>query len=506
MNESPSQEGQTSGPDRPRRRGIFFRVLVASAAPVVLLAVSGILIARSLATSATIDPADPGFIGFFLLAAFLAVLLSLLLTIWIDFGLQGQLRILIRSLNSGRAADLRALATGDAWGAVGVLAEETQRVLARAEEGAESTADLEQLRAAADTLTEKVRVWQQTEKTPEVEPEGPLQDLVAEIRELADRLRDRDREARDVTEMTGETVAEAQSHLTRAGKETERVGVEVSSLLTDLGELRRISDSLSPLVQQMTASQLEESPESPESQGRNRVQEHLQAARVQVSALVSRLEGIEQTAVRAALQQAAGRLLLTRSLTENDVSLAVLEDLPSPEVYELRELAERGRECADVLESLSQRIALAHEDSVIPGDEVETESRSEAARRQLHLSHSLAQTVAETRGKAERLAALSERSHRQVLQASMVSQAAAEELQGLSRRFGSGSITPAPPSEPAAKTAPKKESARAAESEGTWDSGSSPLRLLTREDVLPESEGTKSDEETGKPGDSAGDA
>ena len=101
MKETAPDGDQQSRQDPGSGRGIFFRVLVATVSPVVLLVTSGVLIDRSLYPDGAAIFSGGDFLTYFVAAGALAAFLSLILTFWIDISLRGQLRMMIRSIRSG---------------------------------------------------------------------------------------------------------------------------------------------------------------------------------------------------------------------------------------------------------------------------------------------------------------------------------------------------------------------------------------------------------------------
>jgi hypothetical protein len=514
MTETPPAQTPSSPKGSDRRRGVLLRILLASAAPAILLAAAGILIARSISPDSTGPLAGSDFTTLFLLAAVLAVLLALLLAVWINIGIRSQLGIIIRALRTSRAPEVRGLATGDAWGAIGTLAEEAQNVLARVEEGAKSTAELERLHQAADGMIEKIRSWEETESPPELEAGGPLARMTDPLRLLAERLRDRDREAREAAELTRETAAEARVRIERASREAERASLEVASLMQTLGELKRIGVSLMPLLRASPESDtLESEAAATARQLEEKLRENLEQAAKETAGLVDRLNGLERRAIRATLQQAAGRLLLARWASEHTESATPSGELPVLELAELRQLADESHEGAVALAELRGQLEEALKAAPQTRSEPVAVLPDPLTAERLELSQRFEQAIADTQAKGERLAALSERATRHAAQAVTVSESTVQDLQGLSSRF----LAPAQsiPNQPTrAASEPETSPAKPPGDVGTeaqapveeeWKTGSTPLRLLTREDVLPDEEPAAAEETDDPPGKGVGD-
>jgi hypothetical protein len=522
MTDTPPAETPSSPQGPERRRGIFFRVLLTSVAPALLVAVAGVLIARSISPDATGPLAGSGFLPLFLLAAILAVLLALLLAAWVDIGIRSQLRIVFGALRSSRAPELRGLATGDAWGVIGQLAEEAQAVLARVEEGANSTRELEQIHRSADELIERIRTWEETEDSPELQVEGPLADLTAPLGQLAIRLRSRDQELREVAELTCETAAEARSRIERANKETERAAIEVAALMGTLGEVGHIAGALSLRIREAADREAAKaaSPGPGEEENRDQLRRNLELAKRLASALSDRFGDMERRAIRAALQQAAGRLVLARWVAEHGAPAAPVDELPLLDVDELRQIASESRESAGSFDRLGEYLdeALGTLAEETPQEQIEEAGETvKAAGIRTDLCERLEYTIADARSKGERLAALAERANRHAIEGVAASESALEDLKGLSSRFQPGKSA-SPGGIAGSESGGESRAPDPAEDAGSagptvWKKRSTPLRLLTLEDVLPDEEPAApgaedhgSEEKSDPPGKGVGDA
>jgi hypothetical protein len=475
-------------------------MLLASAAPAALLAVAGVLIARSISPDATGPLAGDDFVPLFLLASLLAVLLAVLLAAWIDIGIRSQLRTLFRALRTARAPELRGLATGDAWGAIGQLAEEAQVVLGRVEEGTKSTAELAEIQRSADELIEQIQRWEGTEDAPRFTTQGALAGLAEPLERLATRLRARDREALEAADLTRESAAEARARMDRARKETERATVEVSALMNNLREVRHIAAALAPQLHERARQELDraESSGAADEENRDRLRRNLELAQHLSSALSGRFQDMERRATRAALQQAAGRLLLARWATERGEAAALGEEIPLLEVDDLREIATQSHEGAGSFDRLGEYLEEAL-DSVARESAPESATETGASTGiQIDLCERLEHAVTDAQAKGERLAALAERASRHAVEAASASDAALQDLRGLASRFEPGQATPpggaGGTSSVGRNPEPAKEDPAGADPPA-WEKRSTPLRLLTREDVLPDEEPAAAEDE-----------
>jgi hypothetical protein len=174
-------------------------------------------------------------------------------------------------------------------------------------------------------------------------------------------------------------------------------------------------------------------------------------------------------------------------------------------VDELRQIASESRESAGSFDRLGEYLDEALGTLAEETPQERTEEAAEAARAtgiRTDLCERLEYTIADAKSKGERLAALAERANRHAIEGVSASESALEDLKGLSSRFqpgksdspggigGSESGGESPSPTPAPDPAGEAGSAGPT----VWKKRSTPLRLLTREDVLP-------DEEPAAPGD-----
>lgn len=107
-----------------------------------------------------------------------AFVVSLLLALWLDHHVVGQLRGLLRGLRSGRVAELRGLPAASGWGELSELTEVAQGVLGRQRQNNRAADELEQVRAQLAALQKAVERWTQHETwdAPAI-GDGPLADF-----------------------------------------------------------------------------------------------------------------------------------------------------------------------------------------------------------------------------------------------------------------------------------------------------------------------------------------
>jgi hypothetical protein len=534
MTEPATHQAHPSAPVPPPRRGFLLRLIAVATAPAVLLGLAGAWLARSLVTRAG-DPLPVGyFLAAFLPTAVLAAALGVLMAYAVDFLLRGQLGLLARTLRTGRGPEARGLASGQGWGGLNELAREVHEAVARADDLAREDAELKALQASADDVLEKVREWAETETPPALVPEGPLAALVDGLRLLADHLEDRAREAREVGELARGSLGEACEGIRRAGREGERSAREIATLLTALGEVRRLSGDLLDGVragreQSVAAAQaaaataasaaaaLPAPVEPPSVEEPTEFAERWVKAEAQLRAVAEQLRLVERRALRAALETAAAGLSADRGEVPGEQWWALVAE-------QKRTMAEasRSREAVAGLErelgearqrDQAARAAMAMRMEAAWAEVSARQQAVEAARaaapaaeiripeplpeRLVALADRLHQWTRDAIARGERLAALSEGTAAHVDAALAAARTSAEELGGLMARFDLRPAPPAPAREDAAaavEPAPAVEATESADDaapepmRAAWPAGSRPLRLLSREDVLPEEE------------------
>ena len=533
MTEPAPHEADPSAPVPPPRRGFLLRLAGVAVAPALLLGLAGAWLARSLVDRAG-EPLPVGyFLSAFLPTALLAAALGVLLAYAADFLLRGQLAVLVRALRTGRGGDARSLAVGRGWGGLTALAQEVQEAVSRAEDLVREDTELKALQASADDVLEKVREWAETETAPELAPEGPLAGLVSGLRLLADHLDDRAREARDAGALARESVGEACEGILRAGREGERAAREIATLRSALGEVRRLSgDLLDGLRQErergVAAAQAaavriaalpaaapaepEAGAEAPEADAAVAHAQRWADAEARLRAVREQLRLIERRALRAALETAAAGLGGDDGTGERWWALVAEQKRTMAEAARAsaaaaaleREIgAARDAELAALAEAAERRRAAvaagraaAASAAAAAGALASLPAPEPLPERLVALADRLHQWARDAIARAERLATIAEGATAQTDAALSAARAGADELGGLLARFESRPAPAAPLAEvPAAEPdeAPPPEpgspdDGAPAELRAAWPSGSRPLRLLTRADVLPEEE------------------
>jgi hypothetical protein len=233
----------------------------------------------------------------------------------------------------------------------------------------------------------------------------------------------------------------------------------VASLLTASAEVKRLGAELSARLREpVRASKGARKPEPAIDLG-----PALAIARERSAALGAKLESLERMALRAALELAAEGIAerreagpwLDRVQTLRHVSLGARAVREESEAF--------AEELTNVLANVSEARS-ADEGSAapaaLPGDIAAMAERVE-------------QWGSDAHSRSERLSALAQRLASEFSEALGAARSSADELAGLASRF-----------EARASSAAGEEAAR--ERVAAWPAGSRPLRLLTREDVVPE--------------------
>ncbi len=174
-----------------------------------------------------------------------SLLLGLVLALWIDHHIVGQLHGLLLGLRSGRVAELRGLPAGTGWGELSELGDAVQEVLERRHREARAVQELERTREHLGQLYASVERWQLTEHwdRPSL-PEGDVAtvtDLLGHAVQRRSAVDDQNREAaRQVASDLAAVIGDAHE----AASQAERGFVEATSLQTSVRELQRLASEL----------------------------------------------------------------------------------------------------------------------------------------------------------------------------------------------------------------------------------------------------------------------
>jgi hypothetical protein len=500
MTKSTSREVRQPETSPAHGGGFRLRLFMAIAAPALVLGVAGAYLATSLAPKPGAPLPIQDFLSAYVAAAGLALALAGVLAYAVDFALRRHLGLLERSLRSGRMADLMGLAGGREWAGLRTLARASQDALSRAEENRREAEELKTLQGAADDLLDKIRDWAESEIAPPLGAEGPLAELVGALRVLSDHLDDRAREAREVTELARESLVEACEAVERAGQEAGRGAREVSALLTALAEVRRLSGELASGLRVWRDEGHQETsepvlgPADGQAGAVDSERERFAAALARSKAILESLEVTERRALRAALDVAA------RSLAERrpqEVWLGVVEELRSTilgcrsAAVELEALA---RDWTEALETAGEA------ETAAPLAPAPFQPATNPVERLAAVAERLQQWAGDGVSRGDRLAALAQRASGDMSAALAASRNGVEELSGLASRFETrtepgGEAGRASATESGGPSAPENPGAP-----GSWLPGSRPLRLLTRNDVIPEDDGEDAPDRGRPPG------
>lgn len=177
--------------------------------------------------------------------AAIGFLTAMLATLWLDRGVVGQLRGLLRGMRSGRVTDLRGLPASGGWGELSALSEQIQVLIAYQRQALRTAEELGSLRRQMGRVQEAVESWALTDRLEAVEPEpGPLGALAQSFNLAALHLgevRDQNREAASEVRSG---IAHAHDEARAGSEQAERTFVEATALLTTVRELHRLGSEL----------------------------------------------------------------------------------------------------------------------------------------------------------------------------------------------------------------------------------------------------------------------
>jgi hypothetical protein len=467
MTDSLPRENRQAEP--PARKGGFrLRLFVFIAAPAVLLGMAGAYLLWLAPRAGTqVTPSD------FLLAYAGAVALGLAIAAGLawaaDRSLRRRLAAIERLLAQGsRTADSLGAADRQ-WQGLRRLAKAAHEAVYRTDDHAQDAEELKALQRSADQLLEKIRGWAETEIAPSFESGGSLGELSAALGTLVRHLDEKLGEAREVTEMARQSLGEACDSVERASRESGRSAREIAALLAAAGEVKRLGAQLTARLREVPKAAGRAPVERPAAV-ESKPDADVETWRERVSALGARLESFERLALRAALELAAEGIAerreagpwLDRVETLRHVALGA------------RALREEARTIAtDVPRLLSaKRMVPVQAAPAIPDDVVAMAERVE-------------QWGSDAYSRSERLSALAQRLGSEFASATASTRMGADELAGLAARFESrGASGPA---------AEDRQPADDPPAGAKWRAGPRPLRLLTREDVVPEEEESPAD-------------
>ena len=112
----------------------------------------------------SLSPSDPAVYGWLAGVACASLIIGLLLALWIDHHVVGQLHGLLLGLRSNRVAELRGLPAGSGWGELSELGDAVQDTLEKRQRETRALQDLERVREQLEILFASIEHWQRTER------------------------------------------------------------------------------------------------------------------------------------------------------------------------------------------------------------------------------------------------------------------------------------------------------------------------------------------------------
>lgn len=493
------ESASPTGPPRAETGGggLWFRLFAIALVPLLVLAAIGLLLARSPGVGG-VELSTPVFQRYFLAAFLFAVLLGGLLSLWFHVALGSRLAALRRALAGGRATEVRALERESGWGPLAGLAREALDLLQRTHSVRTEAEELAQLRERLDLLTAGLEEWGATEWSGSLRVDPGLGTLAQALETLHARLAERDHEAHQAALLALETAREARSGVELASREATKSAVEATAIVRDLVALRRA----------LASPGAGEAPEgAPAAEAHFETEPSIWETAVgHCQALRSRLEEEERRSLALALRLAAARLRAWGGeLAETPTATAAPEgsargggspvEALATASGGLREVALACRGLGDEVRGLEQEfaaIARAGEGWAAEPRDAGVAEPAGGARPGAAVGENereaLRARLAEIERRGERLAALSNRAERHALLAARLARSVEEDVSGLGTRF---EIPPATAGDPPARTETVEDSARARRTVG------GPLRLLTRDDIVPEEDESDDEADSG---------
>lgn len=481
--------------------GLWFRLFVLAAIPTLLLAGIGVLLVRSPELG---GPAleQPLVESYFLIGLGVALVLAGLLAGWIQHALRTRLWVLRRALGGGRGQDIRKLARETGWRPISDLARDALELLARAHAARSEADELTRIHDRLEALTAKLEEWTATETAPVLRRDPELRGLSEALDALRLRLEERAQESRQAAVQALESAREARAAVELTSREATKSALEASSMVRELVELRRAVGEAFAVPPPAPA------PAPPLPRPAIGVQPIDWApALAGLRLWRERLEAEERRALSLALGLAAARLRAWGSELaagrggnagggETAPPGQSLAGVLAAGAGGLRELAlgfrtlgasavtlEREIETALVREvelALERETTLALESAAAAEAELSEAESGPSGPAASEWREILAARFAELERRGDRLAALSDRAERHALHAARLAQGVEEDVSGVGARLEA----PQPPNDaPPDPTGAPEDPPGAA-----WKMGG-PLRLLTREDVVPEAAG-----------------
>lgn len=399
------------------------------------------------------DAADPALLVVSLLAAAGAGLASgVLLALWLDHHIVGQLRGLSAALQHGAVEKLRDLPATSGWGELSALTHASHALLARDRERREAAAERERLHASLDRLRASVERWLDDERW---EAPAGLDGEAAVLGAALDRGLSREREIaeqnREAVRLVRAEMLAAAADARESVEQAEKGFVEATALLTTVRELQRLGGELHHVLSAPAAPAaggdraahfgasaalaIEElvtaSAESVErlAVGLSRVQDI--AEQVQVIGNRSTLIALNATLRPSAEASVPDDMADELRALARDVRAASLrtEDLSRQLEREVQAASSR---MSDVRSSVGQRLAAAAESLGAPAPASAPRDAEDA----LRLMDRVREMIQDAMRKGERLSAAGERSSRAAQRLVLRLEEQVREFDGLAVRLG----------------------------------------------------------------------
>jgi methyl-accepting chemotaxis protein len=193
----------------------------------------------------SLSPSDPAVYGWLAGVACASLIIGLLLALWIDHHIVGQLHGLLLGLRSNRVAELRGLPAGSGWGELSELGDAVQDTLEKRQRETRALQDLERVREQLETLFASIEHWQRTERweRPAL-TEGEVSAVGELLAHALQRRASVDEQNREAARQVAGEFSAVISEAREAAAQAERGFVEATALQTTLRELHRLSAEL----------------------------------------------------------------------------------------------------------------------------------------------------------------------------------------------------------------------------------------------------------------------
>jgi hypothetical protein len=391
--------------------------------------------------------------------------------LWLDRGIVGQARGVLRGLSSDRVQELRGLPAASGWGELSALGEWAQILITRQRLTHRAVADLEQLENALARITARLEHSRSTERWESMPAElGPAEALARELNVSFARAAEISDQNLEASRRVHSELLVANDDARESAEMAERGFVEATALLTTVRELQRLGSELRAAL-----ADLETSPGSVANEERfqayravvagaleelvgaaNSSVSHLGEAMRRVQEISSQVQLVSNRATLVALHAVTLEARLPREQRGGDELSRELRQLTA----DIREASQRADELAEEVQLQTQaageRMGSLRE-SVAPQLEPPVSLAAEAARTPLpepaaRLLERVREMIQDATQKGERLSAAGERASRAADRLLRRLEDEAREVEGLMVRL-------APTTEPADATSAESDRA-----------------------------------------------